>query len=154
MKRTLTATVVVLSILFSIKAFAHCEIPCGIYDDQLRVQLIKEHIGTIEKSMKKIEEYSKAGAADYNQLVRWVANKEQHATEVQEIVSQYFLHQRVKPVAKGAEGYETYLTQLTALHEVLIKTMKAKQSVNLELIKEIQKALADFEKSYFHDHTH
>ena len=32
---------------------AHCEIPCGIYDDQTRVQLIHEHIGTIEKAMTK-----------------------------------------------------------------------------------------------------
>ena len=25
---------------------AHCQIPCGIYDDELRVQLIEEHITT------------------------------------------------------------------------------------------------------------
>jgi nickel superoxide dismutase len=26
---------------------AHCEIPCGIYDDQLRADLIEEHSTTI-----------------------------------------------------------------------------------------------------------
>lgn len=31
-------------------ASAHCEIPCGIYDDQMRVNMIGEHITTIEKS--------------------------------------------------------------------------------------------------------
>ena len=50
-----------LSLSISISnAAAHCEIPCGIYDDQLRTQLIAEHATTIEKSMKKINELSKA----------------------------------------------------------------------------------------------
>ena len=31
------------------KLTAHCEIPCGIYDDQLRLQLMREHVMTIEK---------------------------------------------------------------------------------------------------------
>ncbi|MDY6953871.1 MAG: superoxide dismutase [Ni], partial [Thermodesulfobacteriota bacterium] len=35
-------------------ASAHCEIPCGIYDDQMRIDMIAEHITTIEKSMKQI----------------------------------------------------------------------------------------------------
>ena len=44
-----------LILSFSItNAVAHCEIPCGIYDDQLRAKLIAEHATTIEKSMKKI----------------------------------------------------------------------------------------------------
>jgi len=34
--------------------FSHCEIPCGIYDDPMRLDMMAEHIGTIEKSMKQI----------------------------------------------------------------------------------------------------
>ena len=44
---------------------AHCEIPCGIYDDQLRADLIAEHATTIEKSMKKIVELSKQNPLHY-----------------------------------------------------------------------------------------
>ena len=50
---------------------AHCEIPCGIYDDQLRADLIAEHSTTIEKSMKKIVELSKQNPVNYNQLIHW-----------------------------------------------------------------------------------
>ena len=33
---------------------AHCEIPCGIYDDAMRVKMIREDLDTIEKSMNEI----------------------------------------------------------------------------------------------------
>ena len=78
------------------KAQAHCEIPCGIYEDSVRVALIKEHITTIEKSMNMIKEESAKASPNWNQLVRWVNNKEEHAKKIQDIVSQYFLHQRIK----------------------------------------------------------
>ena len=82
---------------FSVQAEPpHCEIPCGIYTDSLRIALIYEHIETIEKSMVLINKLSNQEKPDYNQLVRWVTNKEEHAKKIQEIVSQYFLHQRVK----------------------------------------------------------
>ncbi len=60
-------------------AAAHCQIPCGIYNDELRVQLIEEHIDTIEKSMKQIATLGAQSPLDNNQLVRWVMNKEEHA---------------------------------------------------------------------------
>ena len=37
---------------------AHCEVPCGIYDDEARIKEIHEHLDTIEKAMKKIKELS------------------------------------------------------------------------------------------------
>ena len=37
---------------------AHCQIPCGIYDDHARVQSMLEDAATIEKSAKLIAELS------------------------------------------------------------------------------------------------
>ena len=83
----LSLIIALASILVSVSsAGAHCQIPCGIYDDQLRAKLIAEHAGTIEKSMQQIIELGKANPVNYNQLVRWVSNKESHATEIQDIV--------------------------------------------------------------------
>ena len=82
-------------------AKAHCEIPCGIYGDDIRLSLLQEHITTIEKSMREIAELSKAKKPNHNQLVRWITNKEAHAVKFQEIVSQYFLHQRIKVRSLG-----------------------------------------------------
>jgi nickel superoxide dismutase len=68
---------VLLPLSFSISNVnAHCEIPCGIDDDQLRTQLIAEHATTIEKSMKQIMALSKANPTNNNQMVRWVSSKE------------------------------------------------------------------------------
>ena len=67
----LSVILVVFLISFgAVNAAAHCEIPCGIYDDQLRADLIAEHLTTIEKSIKKIVELSKQNPANYNQLIR------------------------------------------------------------------------------------
>jgi nickel superoxide dismutase len=128
-----------LALIFAVsfqKSFAHCEIPCGIYEDHARIDLIKEHITTIEKSMNKINELSQSDAPDWNQLVRWVVNKEEHAKKIQDIVSQYFLHQRIKLPTEGDAGArEKYLTHLELLHTTLVYAMKTKQTTDLGYIK-------------------
>ena len=128
-------------------AGAHCEIPCGIYDDQLRASLIAEHATTIEKSMKEITELSKQSPTNYNQLVRWISNKEKHANEVQHIVTQYFMTQRIKPDA------DKYLDKLSLLHKMLIYAMKCKQTTDVSNVNSLRSLLQDFEVLYF-GHTH
>ena len=76
---------------------AHCQVPCGIYDDDARFTLLLEHITTIEKSMKRIKDLESQDHAHANQLVRWVSNKDSHADAFTEIVTYYFMAQRVKP---------------------------------------------------------
>lgn len=135
------------------KSQAHCEIPCGIYADSIRISLIKEHITTIEKSMNQIVEISNSSSPNYNQLVRWVTNKEEHAKKIQEIVSQYFLHQRIKPVDKNQEeAYAKYQTHLALLHKMLVFSMKCKQTTDMAFIENLRSTVADFEKAYFHKH--
>ena len=87
MKRiALAALALTMTFGVAVPASAHCQIPCGIYDDELRVQLIEEHITTVEKSMNQIIALGAAENMNYNQLVRWVSNKEAHAQEIQDIV--------------------------------------------------------------------
>ena len=132
--------------------FAHCEIPCGIYEDSIRISLIEEHITTIEKSMNMIIELSNETEPNYNQLVRWVVNKDEHCNKIQEIVSQYFLHQRLKITEPTDPNYEKYVKQLTLLHKLLVYSMNAKQTTDLSYIHKLTETLNDFEKSYFHKH--
>lgn len=131
-------------VLFSVSsASAHCEIPCGIYDDQLRTKLIAEHTTTIEKSMKQIDALRKAEPINYNQLVRWISNKEDHATKIQHIVWQYFMTQRIKP------GREKYAETLAVLHEMLVAAMKCKQTTDLSHVESLRSLLKKFETLYF-----
>jgi nickel superoxide dismutase len=122
---------------------AHCEIPCGIYDDQMRVKMIGEHITTIEKSMNQVVKLQGEKPVNYNQLVRWVTNKENHANELQEIVTQYFMTQRVKPDAKK------YMEMLTVLHKMMLRSMKCKQSTDLIHVETLRSLLKQFEGLYF-----
>lgn len=143
----------ILSLTSTIKVSAHCEIPCGIYEDELRVSLLKEHITTIEKSMNQINTLSEEESINYNQLVRWVNNKELHANKLQEIVSQYFLHQRIKITDKKDDAaFKKYEAQLVALHELLVYAMKAKQTTDLAYIEKLRKGVETFEGLYFHKH--
>ena len=139
----------VLCLAFGIVAQGHCEIPCGIYTDELRVKLIAEHITTIEKSMKQVNLLATAESVNHNQLVRWVDNKEQHADEIQHIVTQYFMTQRIKPAdPSDREARAAYLEKLTLLHKMLIQAMKAKQGTDQAVVDDLRKLLDSFSEAY------
>jgi len=136
--------------LFQLLLFSHCEVPCGIYDDEMRIKMIAEHITTIEKAMKQIQELSKQEPTNHNQIVRWVVNKEKHADEIQHIVSQYFLTQRIKfPDKEDAEAVKSYQLKLSLCHNLLVYAMKAKQTIDLAHVEKLRSILHFFEKSYF-----
>jgi len=125
---------------------AHCEIPCGIYDDEARMGLLAEHITTMEKSMKTITDLQNTQPLNYNQLVRWIMNKENHADAFQEIVSQYFMTQRIKT------DMNNYNKILTVLHRMLVYAMKCKQTTDLSHIETLRTLLKELQTLYLHKH--
>jgi nickel superoxide dismutase len=129
--------------------YSHCQIPCGIYDDPARLAAIAENITTIEKAMKSIEELSAQQKPNMNQIVRWVNVKDEHAEDIAHIISYYFMSQRITPVEKSdATGYEKYVKQLTLLHEMLVYSVKAKQTTDLANVAKLRSLLAEFRTSY------
>lgn len=146
MKKNLLRIVLVLvAALFGLagNAAAHCEIPCGIYDDEVRVKLMLEDLTTIEKSINEIKKIEETKVQDSNQLVRWVMNKEHHADLLQENVSQYWLTQRIKADAKD------YDKKLQALHQLLVLAMKCKQTTDLANVEKARGLVKEFEALYF-----
>jgi nickel superoxide dismutase len=109
----------------------------------MRIEMISEHIGTIEKSMNQIMKLQKENPQNFNQLVRWIMNKEDHANEIQEIVSQYFMTQRIKPDAKD------YAKKLGLLHEMLIYAMKCKQTTDVTHVETMKGLVKEFHDLYF-----
>ena len=104
---------------------AHCQIPCGIYDDYARVQSMLEDAATVEKAAQLIAALAgKSDAQSQNQLVRWVMNKEDHAEKIIATISNYFLTQRIKP------GQKDYAERLIKHHAVIIAAMKTKQNAD------------------------
>lgn len=151
--RNLMTVLVLLGIALVVgqPAMGHCQIPCGIYDDMLRVQMMEEHVTTIERSLKGLNDHlDKKGAVDANQRVRWVMNKEVHADLITEIVTEYFLQQRIKaPKAGDAEGRKVYLARLETLHGMLVSSMKAKQTVDPSHAAKLRELIEKFKKQYF-----
>jgi len=130
-------------------AFAHCQVPCGIYDDQARLDALGENIITIERAMKMIADLSHDSEPDYNQIVRWVNAKDDHADDIAQIVTWYFLQQRLKPADEADQAaYEAYVHQLTLLHGMLVQSMKAKQTTDLSHVEALKALLDDFDKAY------
>jgi len=154
-KAIIIISVVLFSTITTKTATAHCEVPCGIYDDELRIELIKEHIQTIEKAIMQIKEIQASETINYNQLVRWINTKEKHAELIQEIADQYFLTQRVKfAEPEDKDKYKKYINQLTYLHQLIVYSMKAKQSTDLKNIDNLKNSLSHFEVSYFGKDAH
>ena len=60
-------------------------------------------------------------------------NKEKHADELQEIVAQYFMTQRIKPQAAS------YDQKIKLLHEMLVFGMKHKQTTDLNNLEQLKK---------------
>ncbi len=129
-----------------LKGFAHCQIPCGIYDDSARFVQMKEHVTTIEKSMKEISALSGNKKPNWNQMSRWVRNKDEHADKLAEIVTYYFMAQRVKPVDPAEkELYVEYIEKITSLHKIIVYSMKAKQTTDLRNIDKLRSLIKKVE---------
>ncbi|MCZ6767118.1 MAG: superoxide dismutase [bacterium] len=140
-------TAIALALVTTVSnVYAHCEIPCGIYDDEMRISMLRENLTTVEKAMKQIVDLSKGSPVDYNQLVRWTVNKEEHATKIQHIVTQYFMTQRLKPTNSDRKAYEK---KLSLLHEMLFYAMKTKQSTDTSHVEKLSTLIAEFYEAYF-----
>ncbi len=125
---------------------AHCQVPCGIYDDGARVIQMLEDAKTVEKATAMLAELSdKTDAQSVNQKVRWVNNKEIHAQNVIATISDYFLTQRVKSSQKD------YTDRLVKHHSIIVAAMKAKQSASPENAKALTEAIMSIVPFY---HVH
>ncbi|MCI5073058.1 superoxide dismutase, Ni [bacterium] len=148
MKKILVTMFFVLGLMSAFSELeAHCQVPCGIYDDHARIHLMQEHVQTIQKARKMILELQaekNSSKRNYNQIVRWVMTKEKHATDIQNIANEYFLVQRIK-LDWPEKKRNTFLNQL---HKILVYAMKCKQSLNEADYSKLNQAVNAFEQSY------
>jgi len=115
---------------------AHCQVPCGIYDDSARVHSMLEDTKTLAKATKLINELAgKSDAQSQNQMARWVMNKEKHAESIINTISNYFLTQRVKTTQKD------YAERLAKHHAVIVSAMKVKQHTDMKYVEALHKSI-------------
>lgn len=125
-------------------ALGHCQVPCGIYGDQMRFEQMLEDEHTISKAQLEINKIADGtmSAQSINQAARWVSTKEEHATKIQNTIAAYFMAQRIK-----ADG-DNYSKKLQSAHAVMVAAMKCKQSADPQTAKALEKAIFDFYRAY------
>ena len=125
----------------TITAYAHCDIPCGIYDPTAA----KIAADTVAKMVEKINGLDKA-ATDFTtrgNFVRMVTVKEQHAElckkELQVLWSDYF-----KP---------EHLEKFPKLHDTFWKALKLasknKQNVDAQAATDLQAAVKEISDMFW-----
>jgi nickel superoxide dismutase len=146
------AVVVSAAVILSVRperADAHCQVPCGIYDDAARIARMYEDATTIEKAVAAIGELSgKHSAQAFNQAARWVSTKEDHASHIIEVVSQYFLTQKVKPAKPGSDEFGGYVKKLVDHHAVMAAAMKTKQNADPKYVAALRTAIDALAEHY------
>ena len=130
------------------KPAPHCQVPCGIYTDQLRFEMMLEDTKTIAKSIDQINEFAASAGqggisgASINQACRWVTTKEDHATKIQNVMGAYFFAQRIK------SDHADYTGQLAAAHRVIVAAMKCKQAADPATAETLKASILEFYKAY------
>jgi len=77
--------------------------------------------------------------------------KEDHASKIQKVVSDYFLTQRIKAKTEGSK-FDTYVKQTTTLHQILVSAMKCKQTVDSGHVDDGLQQIETFIDLYFDTH--
>ena len=133
----------------------HCQVPCGIYGDKMRIDMLMEDCATIEKAMTTLQAMDAEESPSKNQMVRWVMTKEQHAQSIQDTVAAYWLAQRIKApkdfIRKSGldDGINKYYAQLKSMHQITVAAMKCKQTTDKSHVDALRKAANEFSAGYF-----
>jgi hypothetical protein len=126
----------------------HCQVPCGIYGDKMRIDMLMEDAATIEKGMQVLGELKDA---ERNQIVRWVMTKDEHAQSIQDTIAAYWMAQRIKLPAADADAaaLAKYHRQLGLLHGITVAAMKCKQTTDKAHVATVRELALAFSETYF-----
>ncbi len=116
--------------------------PCGVYHDQMIYDKIDEYYETMYKCISAMNNNEFKSVTDKNQFVRWVMTKDKMSDEVAEILTYYFLQQKLAPSPDNAE-------MVSSIHKLLFLLPAIKQNADLKMIKQFGDEWEHF-KSLFH----
>jgi nickel superoxide dismutase len=127
----------------------HCQVPCGIYGDKMRIDMLMEDRETIAKAMTQLG--TPEVQNNPNQMVRWIMTKDEHAQKIQDQVAQYWLAQRIKVPAAGSDAatMDKYHHQLELLHRLTVEAMKCKQTTDTAHTDAVRGLTLAFSETYF-----
>lgn len=118
------------SFLYAGSIGAHCQMPCGIYHDDMVYDQIDQYVETMYKAISILKEDRNATPHDKNEFVRWVMQKEKASDEMAQLFTVYFLQQKIKPGESDTEK------RLTSAHKLLFFLVAIKQNTDLKFVED------------------
>lgn len=122
---------------------AHCQMPCGIYHDDMVYDQVDQYAETMYKGIAVMNDGKFQTSKERNEFVRWAMQKEAASDETASLLTKYFLQQKIKP------GEPDTAKRLESLHKLLFLLVAIKQNVDLEFVKEFSEEWDRF-KLMFH----
>lgn len=122
---------------------AHCQMPCGIYHDDMVYDQIDQYVETVYKGITVLNESKFTTPKERNEFVRWVNEKETSSNEAANLITVYFLQQKIKP------GEDDTVKRITSAHKLLFLLVAIKQNSDLEYVKQFNEEWEKF-KLMFH----
>lgn len=126
------------SLIFSpLVLSAHCQMPCGIYHDNMVYDQIDQFVETVYKGITVLNDSKFSTVRERNEFVRWVGEKERACTDVSHLILTFFLQQKIKPDESDT------VKRVVSAQKLLFILVNIKQNVDLENVKEFN---AEWEK--------
>lgn len=129
--------------LSPLSLIAHCQMPCGIYHDNMVYDQIDQYVETMYKGITVLNDNKFSSVKERNEFARWVYEKEHETKDAADLILRYFLQQKIKP------GEADTVKRLTSAHKLLFLMVAIKQGVDLETVKEFNAEWERF-KLMFH----
>lgn len=169
MNRFLMIMTTVVSLFLNSCLSAHCQMPCGIYHDEMVFDQIDQYVETMYKAMAMLNNSAFTSVKERNEFVRWVVQKENESNKIAELLTTYFLQQKIKPDESDTAK------RLASVHKLLFGLVVIKQNVDKKFVDEFSKQwdtfklmfhregykceveklkLKKFEEEHSHDHDH
>ena len=134
---------IVVALAFYSQLTAHCQMPCGIYHDDMVYDQIDQFVETVYKGISVMNGNKFSSTKDRNEYIRWVIQKENCCNDAAELISSYFLQQKIKP------NEDDTVKRLVSAHKLLFMLVAIKQNSDLEFVKQFNEEWEKF-KLMFH----
>ena len=148
MKRYIGMAVCVWGLWTQSNLYAHCQMPCGIYHDEIVFAQIDQYIETMTKSLNVLADNKFSNPQERGTFVRWVALRDSNSDEMASLITTYFLQQKIKV---GEEGTPE---KLASAHKLLVDLMHIKQQIDNKAVDTFREDWQRFKNLMHPEHTH
>jgi len=142
-KKLIHICFLMFTLLLQTELNAHCQMPCGIYHDDMVYDQIDQFVETVYKGISVMNDSKFSTVKEKNEFVRWVVQKENSCNEAADLITVYFLQQKIKPDESDT------IKRLTSAHKLLFLLVAIKQNSDLEFVKQFNEEWEKF-KLMFH----